>query len=108
MAELREVHDVFVRLGAELELEKTRIQFREVGHRPPPRGSGEGMAGLTERELQISRLVGRRKSNKAIGKDLAISPRTVSTHLSNIFQKLDVSSRTELGDLVRELGLLDD
>lgn len=108
VAELRKVHDVFVRLGAELELEKTRIQFREVGHRPPPRGSGEGMAGLTERELQISRLVGRRKSNKAIGKDLAISPRTVSTHLSNIFQKLDVSSRTELGDLVRELGLLDD
>ncbi|HSG07283.1 MAG TPA: AAA family ATPase [Longimicrobiales bacterium] len=108
VAELRQVHDVFVRLGAESELEKTRIQFREVGHRPPPRGSGEGMAGLTERELEIARQVARRKSNKAIGKDLAISPRTVSTHLSNIFQKLDVSSRAALGDLVREQGLLED
>jgi DNA-binding CsgD family transcriptional regulator len=107
LAELRQVHDVFVRLGAESELEKTRIQFREVGHRPPPRGSGEGVAGLTERELEIARHVARRKSNKAIGKELAISPRTVSTHLSNIFQKLDVSSRTALGDLVRERGLLD-
>ncbi|HKJ03574.1 MAG TPA: LuxR C-terminal-related transcriptional regulator, partial [Longimicrobiales bacterium] len=86
--------------------EKTRIQFREVGHRAPPRGAGEGMAGLTERELEIARHVARRKSNKAIGKELAISPRTVSTHLSNIFQKLDVASRAELGDLVREQGLL--
>lgn len=107
LTELRLVHDVFVRLGAESELEKTRIQFREVGHRPPPRGAGEGMSGLTERELQIARHVARRKSNKAIGKELGISPRTVSTHLSNVFQKLDVSSRAELGDLVREQGLLD-
>ena len=108
VAELRTVHDVFVRLGAERELDKTRIQFREVGHRPPPRGAGAGIAGLTERELEIAKLVAERKSNKAIGKDLAISPRTVSTHLSNIFQKVDVPSRTALGDLVRSLGLLDD
>ena len=89
LAELRRVHDVLARLGAEEELEKARIQFREIGHRPPPRGVGEGVAGLTGRELEIARLVARRKSNKAIGKELGISPRTVSTHLSNIFQKLD-------------------
>jgi DNA-binding NarL/FixJ family response regulator len=57
--------------------------------------------------LEIARLVGRRKSNKAIGKDLGISPRTVSTHLSNIFQKLELESRAELGDMIREAGLLD-
>lgn len=105
--ELRRVHDVFARLGAELELEKTRIQFREVGHRPPPRGTGEGVAGLTAREWEVARLVAARKSNKAIGKALGISPRTASTHLSNIFQKLDVSSRGELADVIRETGLTD-
>lgn len=107
VAELRRVHEILAQLGAELELEKARIQFREVGHRPPPRGIGEGMAGLTARELEISRLVALRRSNKAIGKDLGISPRTVSTHLSNIFQKLDLTSRAELGDVIRERGLLE-
>ena len=107
LAELRRVHEVFAHIGAELELEKARIQFREVGHRPPPRGFGEGMAGLTPRELEIARRVARRRSNKAIGKELGISPRTVSTHLSNIFQKLELTSRTELGDLIRDQGLLE-
>ncbi len=102
LRELRRVHDVFVKLGAELELEKARIQFREVGHRPPPRGTGEGLAGLTAREMEIARLVAARKSNKAIGKALGISPRTVSTHLSNIFQKVQVTSRGELADYIRE------
>jgi DNA-binding CsgD family transcriptional regulator len=107
VAELRRIHDVFAQLGAEIELEKTRVQLRELGVRPPPRGSGAGMAGLTGRELQIARLVAHRKSNKAIAKELGISPRTVSTHLSNVFQKMDVSSRAQLGDLIRDHGLLE-
>lgn len=51
--------------------------------------------GLTERELGILRLVGKGLSNKQIGKELYISDRTVQAHLSNIFSKLGVSSRTE-------------
>ena len=51
--------------------------------------------GLTERELGILRLVGKGLSNKQIGKQLFISDRTVQAHLSNIFSKLGVSSRTE-------------
>ena len=51
--------------------------------------------GLTERELGILRLVGKGLSNKQIGKTLHISDRTVQAHLSNIFSKLDVNSRTE-------------
>ena len=38
--ELKHVYGVFLKLGAELELEKARIQFREIGHRPPCRGRG--------------------------------------------------------------------
>jgi DNA-binding NarL/FixJ family response regulator len=51
--------------------------------------------GLTERELGILQLVGKGLSNKQIGKQLFISDRTVQAHLSNIFSKLGVSSRTE-------------
>ncbi len=51
--------------------------------------------GLTERELGILKLVGKGLSNKQIGKDIFISDRTVQAHLSNIFSKLGVSSRTE-------------
>jgi DNA-binding CsgD family transcriptional regulator len=100
--ELKRVHDVFLKLGAELELEKTRMQFREIGQRPPPRGVGEGIAGLTQRELEVARMVAQRKSNKAIGRELGMATRTASTHLSNIYQKLGIGSRGELADLIRE------
>lgn len=102
VTELRRVHDTFTRLGAERELEKTRIQFREVGRRPPPRHAGAGPSALTDREMEVAHLVAQGKSNKAAGKALDISPRTVSTHLSNIFQKLEVGSRTELAALMRQ------
>ena len=51
--------------------------------------------GLTERELEILMLVGKGLTNKKIGKQLYISDRTVQAHLSNIFSKLGVESRTE-------------
>lgn len=101
LAELRYVHDVFQQIGAEPELSKTRAQFRELGVKPPPRSVAEGAEGLTGRELEIARLVAARQSNKAIGRILDISPRTVSTHLTNIFRKLAVGSRAELADYVR-------
>lgn len=103
--ELRRVHDVFARLGAEGELSATRDQLRELGARPPARSVASGAAGLTGRELEIVRLVAARRSNKEIGIALGISPRTVSTHLSNVFGKIDVGSRGELADFVRENGL---
>jgi DNA-binding NarL/FixJ family response regulator len=105
--ELRRVHDILSNLGAELELERVRGQFREVGARPPTRSGGVGTGVLTAREAEIARLVGERKSNKGIAKDLGISPRTVGTHLSAIFKKVEVESRIQLGDLVRN-GYLDE
>jgi len=52
--------------------------------------------------------VAARKSNKEIGAALGISSRTVSTHLSNVFVKLGVTSRGELTDRVREDAALRD
>jgi HD-GYP domain-containing protein (c-di-GMP phosphodiesterase class II) len=49
--------------------------------------------GLSDRELEVSRLLARGKSNKEIGAQLHISPRTVQVHVSRIFDKLGVRSR---------------
>jgi signal transduction histidine kinase len=54
---------------------------------PPPE--------LTPRELEVLRLLAEGMSNKAIGRALGVSPRTVNFHLDNIFSKLGVASRTE-------------
>jgi DNA-binding CsgD family transcriptional regulator len=104
LEELNRVHQVFLKLGAEVALEKTRGMFRELDARPPRRAvSGEGV--LSARELEIAHLVEERRSNKAIAKELGISPRTVSTHLSNIYQKVGVGTRGELADYMRSEGL---
>lgn len=100
--ELRRVHEIFLRLGADRELEKTRGQFRELDARPPRPATGPGKGELTGREVEVAGLVAERNSNKAIAKELGISHRTVSTHLSNTYRKLEISSRNELADLVRE------
>ncbi|HEY6605425.1 MAG TPA: helix-turn-helix transcriptional regulator, partial [Gaiellaceae bacterium] len=49
--------------------------------------------GLTPRELQVLRLVAAGETNKGIAAKLVVSERTVDRHVSNIFTKLDVSSR---------------
>jgi DNA-binding CsgD family transcriptional regulator len=100
--ELRRAHDVFARIGAESELRLARDQLRDLGARPPARAIAEGAGALTGREREIAQLVAARKSNKEIGVALGISSRTVSTHLSNVFAKLGVTSRGELTDRVRE------
>jgi two-component system, NarL family, response regulator LiaR len=50
---------------------------------------------LTERELDVLRLIAQGKSNKGIAEDLILSEKTVKTHVSNILQKLHLSDRTQ-------------
>ena len=49
----------------------------------------------TDRELEVLRLAGKGLTNKAIGQALGISDRTVQGHLARVYQKLQVSTRTE-------------
>lgn len=51
--------------------------------------------GLTERELQVLKLIAAGKPNKEIALDLVITERTVKYHVSSIFRKLDATNRTE-------------
>jgi DNA-binding CsgD family transcriptional regulator/tetratricopeptide (TPR) repeat protein len=100
LEELGQVYDTYLRLGAEPEAERIRGVFRKIGARPPRR-SLPGDTVLSARETEVARLVAERKSNKAIARELGISPRTVSTHLSHIFQRLGIGSRGELADYIR-------
>jgi two-component system nitrate/nitrite response regulator NarP len=67
--------------------------------------SGTPTAALTPRETDVVRCVARGRRNKEIARDLRISEGTVKMHLHNLYEKLGVSSRTELALLVRERKL---
>ena len=60
---------------------------------------------LTDRELEIARLVSRGYDNQRIASTLGISIRTVGTHITNILDKADVSNRTQLARLMLKQGL---
>jgi DNA-binding NarL/FixJ family response regulator len=60
---------------------------------------------LTPRETDVVRQVAQGRRNKEIARDLGISEGTVKMHLHNLYEKLSVSSRTELAILVRERKL---
>ncbi|HEY6688240.1 MAG TPA: LuxR C-terminal-related transcriptional regulator [Propionibacteriaceae bacterium] len=62
--------------------------------------------GLTEREIEVLRLVAAGRSNPDIAHALVLSPKTVERHLSNIFTKLDVPSRTAAAAYAHEHGLM--
>ena len=60
---------------------------------------------LTNRELEIARLVARGYDNQRIATALGISIRTVGTHITNILHKADVANRTQLARLMLKQGL---
>ncbi|MET0853340.1 MAG: AAA family ATPase [Microterricola sp.] len=80
-------------------------QLRSMGdhtHRRTLAGitSHSAIGSLTERELQVAHLVVDRRTNAEIADALFLSPKTIETHIRNIFHKLDVSSRVELARTV--------
>ena len=83
--ELDAAREVFATLGAIPDLER-------VDALRPRAAPAAG--GLTPRELDVLRLVAAGKTNRAVAADLVISEKTVARHLSNIYDKLGVSSRS--------------
>ncbi len=85
--------------GATGSFEAAARLFDEIGAQLDARQArGDGSrpalpAGLTEREVEVLRLVGQGLTNNEIAAELFLSAKTVSRHLSNIFAKIDVSSR---------------
>ena len=58
-------------------------------------GEERPIENLTQREMEVLRIAARGRANKDIARELVMSVRTVQAHLSNIFNKLGVGSRTE-------------
>jgi DNA-binding CsgD family transcriptional regulator/tetratricopeptide (TPR) repeat protein len=65
-----------------------------------PRVYAEGLGALSPRELEIARLVSKGWTNQQIARQLHLSSKTVETHLSRIFAKLEVSSRAAVATAV--------
>ncbi len=66
-------------------------RFMKRGEAPP----AASVEDISPRELEVLKLAGRGLDNGAIGAEMAISSRTVQAHLTNIFRKMAVGSRTE-------------
>ena len=87
---------------AEMEFDAARRVFRELGAAPDlvrvekllPKTTPTVAGGLTAREVEVLRLVSGGKTNRAIADELVISEKTVARHVSNIFTKLGLSSRS--------------
>jgi HD-GYP domain-containing protein (c-di-GMP phosphodiesterase class II) len=83
--------------------EASRAVLAAAGHAAPrtPR-----VDGLTEREVEVLRLVARGLTNKEIGSALDISPKTAGRHLEHLFEKLEVTTRSAAAMSAMKLGLL--
>ena len=78
-----------------------RLRSQEAEREPPSE-----LESLSERELEVLRLVAAGKENAAIAADLFISPRTVKNHLSSIFEKLGVENRVQAALIAARAGLV--
>lgn len=107
---LRELGDADT---ADIELEAARRVFGELGAAPdlarldaPARRPADRPGGLSVREVEVLRLLARGLTNRAIAVELVISERTVDRHVSNIYAKLGVASRSAATAFAYEHGLV--
>lgn len=84
---------------------KVLAEFSRVGATAPPTQQGL-VEPLSERELEILRLVAEGQSNREIGATLFITEGTVKNHVTNILGKLNVRDRTQAALKARKLGLI--
>lgn len=99
--------------SALMELDAARSTFERLGAVPDLRavdalapGPSASRDGLTPREVEVIRLVASGRTNRVVADELFLSEKTVARHLSNIYLKLDISSRTAATAYAYDHGLV--
>ena len=87
---LEQARAIFEELGAPLWAEKARAELRRISGRPP------ADEDLTESEGRVAELAAQGRTNKEIATELFMGISTVEAHLSRVYRKLGIRSRTEL------------
>jgi ATP/maltotriose-dependent transcriptional regulator MalT len=95
------------RFGAVRQRNASERELRRLGERIHRRTRGgkpdaTGVDSLTEREVEIGHLIADRMTNREIAERLFLSPKTIETHLRNLFTKLGVSSRVQVARAIEE------
>jgi DNA-binding NarL/FixJ family response regulator len=99
---LQSALDAFEALAFPELAESARQELRASGV-TPPRRAPEAWAQLTPQELQIAQLAAAGNTNRTIGQQLYLSPRTVQSHMYRIFPKLGITARAQLRDAFAQL-----
>ena len=95
-APLQSALTTFNVIGAAQWARQARAGLRAAGGQIPLAENEAAASTLTPQEMQIARLVGEGLSNREIGQQLYLSPRTIGSHLYRIFPKLGITSRAQL------------
>ena len=97
--------DIAERAGMRLVARRARDELRAAGSRPR-RDARSGPAALTAAEHRVARYAADGHTNREIAELLYITQRTVETHLTHAFAKLDISARAQLPDALGEVPAL--
>jgi DNA-binding CsgD family transcriptional regulator len=92
---LREALAIATTCGAQGLADEVRADLLAAGGRPR-RTALHGMDSLTPTELRVVRLAAGGRTNREVGEELFVTPKTVAMHLSNAYRKLGITSRHEL------------
>ena len=97
--QLGAAYDMFVEMGADVFASRAQAELAATGEKARKR-SVETRQALTAQEAQVARLVAEGGTNRYVAAQLFISPATVEYHLRKVFQKLGITSRTQLARMM--------
>ena len=102
-AHFRAALEIFETLGASPWAERARSELRASGEATSSPEHG-ALYQLTAQEQQVAQLVAQGLSNREVGAQLFLSPRTIEFHLRKVYRKLGIASRVDLARLVGSTG----